>query len=332
MKIAILSKDKPSAVSYYRVVPMLELCRAKNWEAVQIKPQDFTFDVTHYFDILFCHRPGSDAEIAAIANAKFCGCKVWLDLDDLLWKIPISNDAVQHYNPRVHDCLLQGMMNADVVTCSTESLSEEIYKEFGKSAIIVNNAWNDRPGSDHIEQPKKREIKKILYRGSNTHRGDLYQARAAFEHYENIEWHFFGAMPDMMLKEYGGHLEKVHINTWTSSVRNYFETLYAIAPDYVIFPLENNLFNKCKSNIAWIEATQAGAVCIAPDYMPEFSRVPMKPYNTIDELKNIIEHINNDNSGHQQFLHGLAVEKLKSDFALSKINNIRLQIAANLAA
>jgi hypothetical protein len=33
-----------------------------------------------------------------------------------------------------------------------------------------------------------------------------------------------------------------------------------------IVPLRDNAFNRCRSNLAWIEATCAGAVVIAPDW------------------------------------------------------------------
>lgn len=329
MQIAILKKENESAVSYYRTTPMLEMCRVQNWGCEQVHPKSFTFDSAHNYDILFCHRPGSDGEITALANAKFAGCKVWLDIDDLLWKIPISNDAAQMYNPRVHGYMLQAMENADVITCSTAELKNEIYLEFGKEAVVINNAWNNRPGSDHIESPKNRIVKKALYRGSNTHAGDVYLHREAFRPYANIEWQFFGLMPWMLLNQYGGHLENVIINTWTSSVRNYFETLYAIGADVLIFPLENNAFNRCKSNIAWIEATQSGAVCIAPSYMPEFADVPCLHYKDTADLIRILQLVS-DGKAPLNSLHSESVDVLKSKFALSEINRIRISIASTL--
>jgi hypothetical protein len=329
MQIAILRKDNESAVSYYRTTPMLEMCRAQNWHCEQIHPKAFSFDTAHRFDILFCHRPGSDGEINALANAKIAGCKVWLDIDDLLWKIPISNDAAQMYNPRVHGYMLQAMENADVISCSTQELKNEIYLEFGKEAVVINNAWNNRPGSDHIESPKNRIVKKALYRGSNTHAGDVYLHREAFRPCANIEWQFFGLMPWMLLKQYGGHLENVIINTWTSSVRNYFETLYAIGPDVLVFPLENNAFNRCKSNIAWIEATQSGAVCIAPSYMPEFADVPCLHYKDTADLIRILQLVS-DGKSPLNSLHSESVDVMKSRFALSEINRIRVSIASTL--
>lgn len=329
MRIAILKKESESAVSYYRVTPMLEMCRVQNWHCEQINHKAFTFDTAHNFDILFCHRPGSDGEINALANAKIAGCKVWLDIDDLLWKIPISNDAAQMYNPRVHGYMLQAMENADIITCSTAELKNEIYLEFGKEAVVINNAWNDRPGSDHIESPKNRIVKKALYRGSNTHAGDVFLHREAFRAYANIEWQFFGLMPWMLLKQYGGHLENVFINTWTSSVRNYFETLYAIGPDVLIFPLENNRFNACKSNIAWIEATQVGAVCIAPAYMPEFASAPCLHYKDTANLIRILQLVS-EGKAPLNSLHTESVDVMRSRFALSEINKIRVSIASTL--
>ncbi len=43
-------------------------------------------------------------------------------------------------------------------------------------------------------------------------------------------------------------------------------SLSEAAPSAMIFPLHEHPFNRCKSNIAWLEATFAGAACIAPDW------------------------------------------------------------------
>jgi hypothetical protein len=58
-----------------------------------------------------------------------------------------------------------------------------------------------------------------------------------------------------------------------------------------IVPLANHMFNQCKSNIAWFEATYAGAACVAPGYMPEFNKPGVLTYNSIDEFKDIMRKI-----------------------------------------
>jgi hypothetical protein len=333
MKIAILQKSQESAVSYYRVTPMYELARQYGHTIQDFQPKYFTFEQAHKFDVLFCHRPGSEDEILAIANAKTAGCAVWVDIDDLLWSIPIANHALQHYNPHAHETLHKAFHNADIITCSTQELADAVETEFAQHAHVVQNGWNDRPGSDYIRPYQQGEKYKVLYRGSNTHQGDLYTFRDAFRQYENIDFQWFGATPWMMQRTYGGHLDKLHINTWTSSLRNYFSTIYQMGAQFFVFPLENNQFNRCKSNIAWIEATQAGAVAIVPKYMPEFADVPGIHFDHVDDLVSVFMDISNDptdNSGHFAKLHESAVEHLKREYRLSQINKTRQQLINEL--
>jgi hypothetical protein len=63
----------------------------------------------------------------------------------------------------------------------------------------------------------------------------------------------------------------------------YFEFLQKVKPALFIVPLEDIAFNRAKSNIAWIEATYAGAVAIAPDW-PEWRKPGVINYNTPEEF------------------------------------------------
>jgi hypothetical protein len=64
---------------------------------------------------------------------------------------------------------------------------------------------------------------------------------------------------------------------WNQNFMSYQIQLRGTSPDYIVVPLVNDAFNRCKSNIAWIEATNAGAVTIAPSYLPEFRGPAMHP-------------------------------------------------------
>jgi len=85
-----------------------------------------------------------------------------------------------------------------------------------------------------------------------------------------------GELPWYLLKTYGGHLDRLNWDSFTPNTAKYFDKIKEIAPEAFIFPLEDNDFNRCKSNIAWIEATLAGAACIAST-LPEFHNVPTVP-------------------------------------------------------
>ena len=51
----------------------------------------------------------------------------------------------------------------------------------------------------------------------------------------------------------------------------YMEALDRLEPWVHIVPLEFNRFNMCKSNLAWLEASAAGAIVVAPD-LPEWRK------------------------------------------------------------
>ena len=335
MNIAILKKRAESAVSYYRLMPLLELARTDGHNVAILPPEHFTVDVAHSFDVLFCHRP-SAKELAAIATAVGIGVKVWIDLDDLLWSIHYANPAFTHYTPQEHDTLLRAMQSADVVSCSTAALAEAIQVEFNRSAVVIPNAWNDREGGDYIAPYQQKDPITILYRGSNTHDADVYSHRDAFREYDSVTWQFMGLQPWYLAKKYGGHLSTLNLNPFTSDVLSYFRKIQHMNPQFVIVPLEYSQFNKCKSNIAWIEATMSGAVCIAPKYLPEFAAVPCILYDNAAHLKEIIASIaTQDVQAWATGAHQHSVEQMKERYSLSKINQARrvvLDVLAERAA
>lgn len=132
------------------------------------QPRNVTEDVLTYFDILFMHRPISNTETSLLWTANRLGVKTWIDIDDLLWDIPLTNPALIMHGPKERENLMTSFLNADVITCSTPYLAERIEKDFGRRAIAIPNAWNERTGKPTAFNAKP-EKKAVLYRGSNTH-------------------------------------------------------------------------------------------------------------------------------------------------------------------
>jgi hypothetical protein len=330
MKIAIIGKKVETAVSYYRVTPLIDLCRQNDWQMAMFQPRDLTEDVLSYFDIVFMHRPISDAETALLWRAKRLGVKTWIDIDDLLWQIPFTNPALLHHGPEERDNLLTNFLNCDIITCSTQYLAERIEQEFARAAIVVPNAWHERTGEakTYNIQPDKM---RVLYRGSNTHDGDLFSHRSAFREYKNIEFNFMGALPWYFTREYGGHLKTLHYEKWTNSFQQYLERLRAINPTFMIVPLENNAFNKAKSNISAIEATMyAGAVCIYPSYLPEFSKMPGIPYDDVAHLHKVLAELDGQSAARFHHVHSRATDYVCSTLKLSDVNHARALVVEHL--
>jgi hypothetical protein len=328
MKIAIIAKAIESAVTYYRANGVLsELCRSNNWQCGVYAPKALTDDFLHTFDIIFFHRPILPSETFTLWKAKRAGVKVWLDIDDLLWAIPLANPARTMFSPEDRTELLTNMLNADVVTCSTEALADAIQEQFNRTAIVIPNAYNPRHGQAQAFNPTPKRPT-VLWRGSNTHDGDLYAHRSAFRECQNLQHLFFGSLPWYLHKDYGGHLEKLYHENFTSTILQYFDKLRDINPTYMIVPLENNAFNRAKSNIAAIEATMyAGAVTIYPSYMPEFSKFPGIPYDDAKHLGKVLAELDKESPAKFAHVHNAAVNYVESTLMLPTINRAREQVA-----
>jgi hypothetical protein len=300
MKILILQKKVESAVTYYRTnVPFAELGRSHGHDVDFMLPKDVTNDILHKYDVVVFHRPELDIEMRILWLCHVAGIKIWVDIDDLLWKIPTSNPASVLFTPESKTNLQRGFINADVVTCSTPALKEAIMAEFGVEAHILPNAYNDREPLTNTFQ-RQREKALVLYRGSNTHDGDLFTYRDAFKPYQHIDYNFMGLQPWYMFKRYGGQLDRLFLHGYKQSVLDYFAVIENMKPNFFVFPLEDNEFNRCKSNIAAIEATMAGAVIIAPSYMPEFAKIDgALLFDDERQLGEILSTIDYDFSQHE---------------------------------
>jgi len=208
------------------------------WQVHNVTPKNMTPDMCAGYDIVFAHRPVTDDEIKALRNAKLSGAKIWIDVDDLLWQIPASNPARMSFGPGHAQNLRTAMDNTDVVTVSTPELANQVKIEYNRESIVVPNAWNDyvlpiQPPAEIKEGEKIR----IVYRGSNSHDGDLFAHRDAFREYENIEFIFMGCMPWYFYTNYGGHMTTIIQEAWNMDIFAYFQRLIQLKPHFVVFPL-----------------------------------------------------------------------------------------------
>lgn len=330
MKIAVIGKPIESAVTYYRAtVPFAELCRSEGWQFVIFMPKDVSADVLHYFDLVFLHRPIHPSETATIWMCKQAGVKCWVDIDDLLWKIPLANPANSMFSPQDRQELMKAMINADVISCSTPGLADAIEKEYGRAAHVIPNAWNDRAGEMRDFNPNVQR-KHILWRGSNTHDGDLFLHRSAFRPYDNIDFSFMGTLPWYFAKGYGGSLPVIRHERWTNNTLSYFARIREINPTFFIVPLEDNDFNAAKSNIAAIEATDAGAVTIYPSYMQEFAKFPGVPYDDPAHLCKVLSEIDALSASAFMDVYRSARKYVETNLKLSEVNRIRKEIICQI--
>lgn len=302
-RILAICPDPMDGTSFYRGLgPLSALHRARQIELTQA-PNHVDWMLMQRFDIVFMQRPwGPDmwkvAEIVLDA-----GLPLWIDYDDAQYAVPPHNPAYFTY---------QGLnwMNKFVGAATAISVTtKQLKKDIGGEVSIIPNGLDDR------WVPLKREHtpnKKISWRGSNIHEEDWF---CRINNLKNIlldrslEKNFFGFMPACVV---GTKPENIIFHPHMS-VNKYMRTLCELNPAVHLVPLVNSVFNKAKSNIAWMEATLAGARVLADQISTEWH---------VPGCGNLADFSSGDNK--------VAWEFIQDTLLLSKTNELRMELITEL--
>jgi hypothetical protein len=165
-KMKIVSGYPHGACSFYRsngVFPKLDIHT--------LMMADVDWQSLADTDIVMMERPSDRNFYNAAHIIKEFGVKLWIDFDDNFFALPEWNQSKTHYqNPENQGAIIRCLKIADVVTVTTQLL-KDIYSKYNDNIHVVPNAFNDY-NYKFTKQYSKNKI--IMWRGSNTHRGDLY--------------------------------------------------------------------------------------------------------------------------------------------------------------
>jgi hypothetical protein len=211
-------------------------------------------DDVWYTDVFILSRP-NDAE--ALTFIEFVrgvrpDAKFILDIDDAITNVPVNHHQYAHHNARKTTAYKIWEM-VDYFWVSTEQLLYEC-DCMGRGEVIPNAVLPE-------DLPKEPAPDRGLWmwRGNGLQYEDVY--KAGYDTYEEIKykakkWVFWGSLPSL------NHGPNVELWENEKQVNVYFAKLKAAQFNGVWKPLVDNQFNDAKSNIAWIEATMSGGVCL----------------------------------------------------------------------
>ncbi len=188
---------------------------------------------------------------------------VIFELDDLLFFLP-DNHPDRRSPAHGYSLLpmLQVLMEADLVTVSTERL-REFALNYNDNVVVLPNCFND-----NIWQLKPPVLKKmddgpltIGYMGGNSHKSDIEYLTPVFldlinRYPQKIQLQFWGVQPPSILASYA------QVRWSLASVNNY--TDFAVffqsqTADIFVAPLMDDDFNQAKSPIKFFEYSALGA-------------------------------------------------------------------------
>jgi len=324
INIKIGAQYPHGACSYYRsygVFPYL----SRLDDRIKIDPiSEIEWHVITNTDILYLERPQSVEFYSACKMAKDFNVKLWVDYDDSLFDVPEYNPCHEHFSKEdTKKIIVECLKMADVVTTTTPAL-KGLYSKYNDNVQIVENAFNDY-NYTLPDEPSDQEA--LCWRGSTTHRQDLLGVASemfqlAKEHPE-WGWIFIGNDVWYITDGIPKHYQQNEL-----PILKYFKFLKNSQPAIQLAPLAFNRFNVGKSNIAWIEGTFAGAVCIGPR-MPEWNRPGILSYGNAESFRALLEGLMTDSSLRER-LFNESKEYIQDNLCLSKINQKRKDIVEGL--
>lgn len=322
MKILLVERHNFGGIQFYRSTypysTLVRETRGAQLDYRDLKNSHLTYSDFLTADVLVIPRPYNKAHENAIINAKAVGLPVIVDLDDLMFRLPEENPAFlewdQEHMQRLSDCLYM----ADAVTVSTPYmrdflLAQEAFK--GKYIEVIPNSW---PKQIVRGPNEKAEKLRVLWRGSSTHAGDVATMAGQITRWsdnENIELIFMGHV--FAYKWKCMKIKKLPL-------ADYFKAIQSLRPHVVIAPLENNDFNRAKSNIAWIEGTMAGAVT--------FTNMPAIDQWGEPGMLRDPSVIGSDRFWKmQKGLYSRSREAINSNYQLQEYNKVRARIISKIS-
>ena len=210
--------------------------------------------------IVFSRYGGEMADLFLSLSNKFKIPTVY-HIDDDLLNVPEtlgSNKFKFHNNPTRLTRIEKLLNEVDVVYCSTEYLRNSLSKNILNSNIYSGTI---NASGSIFKKNQSLDVKRIGYMGVGHGRDFELVAPAISEYlkqFPDVIFEIFGTIeiPEVL----HDYKNRIVIHPKTSSYENFLLKLSSLNWSIGICPLEDNNFNKCKSNIKWIEYTSA---CIA---------------------------------------------------------------------
>lgn len=309
--------------------PMSYLAKNSGGDIQIHLPQDgssIAWDRISEFDCIFMHRPCRPDDMKLLQLARLLNIPVWSDYDDWLFQLPAWNGAAKTYHhPEIQSIMATVIACSDVVTVSTTALYTQ-FKKITDQVILLPNAYRSDLFSFRTSQmPDRKED--FVWRGTNTHDGDLLSVQRAFSRLPK-KVHLLGSAPYSLTSQMVPEGYEAHemVDPFL-----YWRKIHQMAPKVWLFPLDDCFFNECKSNISWIEALHSGAICVAPN-MPEWRHPGVITYTPNDNLsfQNAAETAMEMNPAQLNTTVAEAFTYMKSKFDISVVNELRSSILNSL--
>lgn len=253
IKVLVIQGPQINGVTWWRCFRPLSVLRKQYRGQIEFtfKHKDLSPVDLDFHDVVLILRATTPDIIEYLGLAKNKGIPIIIDVDDDLINLPPSHPQHHEYT-RNRRIIEQFFRLADRVWVSTPQLLY-VTDAIERGTVIPNAILP----SDLPDQPAPNR-QRWAWRGSSVHLEDVLASAGWYYRFQLLpkEFSWIGWTPPLK------HEPNARFLPYESDVFAYFEGLKRQQYNVIWKPLVNNLFNRAKSNIAWLEATMGGGVCV----------------------------------------------------------------------
>lgn len=256
INVHVLEPPVLSNVAYWRLWQPLQIIKLMYPGVFRFtwKRKELDFSDAWNADIVITARPGAKPDINEyLEKARLNGAKVIVDVDDHVLNLPKFHDLYHDYKvgAQAHKRAVKTCENANFFWFSTPKFLET----YSSNGIVVPNAilpefLPDEPAPDRglwAWRGRSIQVHDLIYAGQQWYNKIKKKPK---------QWMFLGWLPPL------DHAENADSAPYVDDPQKYIELIRKSGFNGMWKPMIECDFNDHKSNIAWIEATMSGGVCL----------------------------------------------------------------------
>lgn len=320
--VTILNCSDYSGCSTWRMLFPSWAVRTQFKQIATIDTMMYIFDEKMYDDInAIMLRPGELVSQSEIVERFLCPLReknlfwIFYSLDDInVYKdIPDWNIGKEAYSgDDRYEALKKILQLVDFVIVTTDELKDYYVNEYSLDAdkflVIPNympNWWvgNCFDIEKQMELFKKQQKHPRVGIISSSSHYDIDNKNNGIDDITHIEdyirsstkeyeWVFVGAIPNS-LKDLVNKKEIKYLKSF--DILNYPNQLSRLELTSIVAPLQDNIFNRCKSNIKILEASALGIPFLAQD-LPNYSKYTSNVFSTANDLDSKLRNLYSNGS------------------------------------
>ena len=210
-------------------------------------------------DVVLLQRQIGDERLEAMRRMQaFSRAFKVYELDDYLPNLPMKSAYRAHMPKDILRSLRLGISYVDRFVVSTEAMAEA-FQDFHPDIRVIENRLDPRQWHGLTSQRRCSSKPRVGWAGGAGHTGDLEMLTDVVKALASeVEWVFFGMCPDKLRP----FIHELHPGV---PIEQYPAVLAGLNLDLALAPVEQNLFNECKSNLRLLEYGACGFPVICSD-------------------------------------------------------------------